>query len=204
MERRLSAVLSADVVGYSRLMGTNEVATLTSLNERRSEILEPAIATHKGRVVKLTGDGLLAEFASVVGAVESACRIQQEMRERNAGLPEDRRIEMRIGINLGDVIAQDDDIYGDGVNLAARIEGAARPGRVAVSQSVRDQVGNRLDVEFEDRGNHELKNIDRPIRIFEVVDGSTAQPAGKAAAAAASDDKPSIAVLPFNNMSGDP
>jgi len=129
MERRLSAVLSADVVGYSRLMGTNEVATLTSLNERRSEILEPAIATHKGRVVKLTGDGLLAEFASVVGAVESACRIQQEMRERNAGLPEDRRIEMRIGINLGDVIAQDDDIYGDGVNLAARIEGAARPGR---------------------------------------------------------------------------
>jgi len=204
MERRLSAVLSADVVGYSRLMGTNEVATLTSLNERRSEILEPAIATHKGRVVKLTGDGLLAEFASVVGAVESACRIQQEMRERNAGLPEDRRIEMRIGINLGDVIAQDDDIYGDGVNLAARIEGAARPGRVAVSQSVRDQVGNRLDVEFEDRGNHELKNIDRPIRIFEVVDGSTAQPPGKAAAAAAIQDKPSIAILPFNNMSGDP
>src|SRR6478735_10300842 len=144
MERRLSAVLSADVVGYSRLMGTNEVATLTSLNERRSEILEPAIATHKGRVVKLTGDGLLAEFASVVGAVESACRIQQEMRERNAGLPEDRRIEMRIGINLGDVIAQDDDIYGDGVNVAARLEGIAEPGGICISREVACQVRDRL------------------------------------------------------------
>ena len=203
MERRLSAVLSADVVGYSRLMGTNEVATLTSLNERRSEILEPAIATHKGRVVKLTGDGLLAEFASVVGAVECACGIQRAMRERNDGLPEDRRIEMRIGINLGDVIAQDGDIYGDGVNLAARIEGAARPGRVAVSQSVRDHVGNKADVEFEDRGNHDLKNIDRPVRIFEVIDGFASPARGAAPATAAADDKPSIAVLPFNNMSGD-
>src|SRR5207342_2567837 len=190
MERRLSAIMSADVVGYSRLMGANEVATLDALNDRRTTILEPAIARHSGRVVKLTGDGLLAEFASVVGAVECATEIQTEMSGRNLDLPEDRRIDLRIGINLGDVIAQDGDIYGDGVNLAARIEGAARPGRVAVSQSVRDQVGNRLDVEFEDRGNHELKNIDRPIRIFEVVDGSTAQPPGKAAAAAAIQDKP--------------
>ena len=133
MERRLSAILSADVVGYSRLMGANEVGTLMALNERRAEVLEPAIAIHKGRIVKLTGDGLLAEFASVVGAVECATGIQQGLRDRNAGQPEDRRIEMRIGINLGDVIAQDGDIYGDGVNLAARIEGAARPGSVELA-----------------------------------------------------------------------
>jgi adenylate cyclase len=203
MERRLSAILSADVVGYSRLMGANEVGTLTALNERRAEVLEPSIAAHKGRVVKLTGDGLLAEFASVVGAVECGNAIQQALRERNDGLPEDRRIEMRIGINLGDVIAQDGDIFGDGVNLAARIEGAARPGRVAVSQSVRDHVGNRLDIAFEDRGNHELKNIDRPVRIFEVVasrgGGRDAGPA-----TARDEERPSIAVLPFNNMSGNP
>jgi adenylate cyclase len=204
MERRLSAILSADVVGYSRLMGTNEVGTLTLLNERRTQVLEPAIAGHSGRVVKLTGDGLLAEFASVVGAVECGTAIQQAMKDRNAGLPDDRRIEMRIGINLGDVIAQDGDIYGDGVNLAARIEGAARPGRVAVSQSVRDHVGNRLDVQFEDRGEHDLKNIDRPVRIFEVADPAPAAAQDPAAPSAAGDDKPSIAVLPFNNMSGDP
>ena len=131
MERRLSAVLSADIVGYSRLMGANEVGTLTALNARRGEVWEPAIGDFNGRVVKLTGDGLLAEFASVVGAVECAARIQQEMRERNSDLPEDRRIELRIGINLGDIIVQDDDIYGDGVNVAARLEGVAQPGGIA-------------------------------------------------------------------------
>jgi adenylate cyclase len=203
MERRLSAIMSADVVGYSRLMGANEVATLDALNDRRTTILEPAIARHSGRVVKLTGDGLLAEFASVVGAVECATEIQTEMSGRNLDLPEDRRIDLRIGINLGDVIAQDGDIYGDGVNLAARIEGVARPGRVAVSQSVRDQVGTRLDVGFEDRGDHELKNIERPVRIFEVAAPivSGRQTAGSAPARV--EEKPSIAVLPFNNMSGD-
>jgi adenylate cyclase len=202
MERRLSAIMSADVVGYSRLMGANEVGTLTALNERRTEVLEPSIAGHNGRVVKLTGDGMLAEFASVVGAVECATVIQNAMRDRNAGLPEDRRIEMRIGINLGDVIAQDGDIYGDGVNLAARIEGAARPGRVAVSQSVRDHVGNRLEVAFEDRGDHELKNIDRPVRIFEVAVADAGGRRNSGPAQARDADKPSIAVLPFNNMSG--
>lgn len=207
MERRLSAIMSADVVGYSRLMGANEVATLDALNDRRTTILEPAIGRHAGRVVKLTGDGLLAEFASVVSAVECATAIQSEMGVCNHGIPEDRRIDMRIGINLGDVIAQDGDIYGDGVNLAARIEGVARPGRVAVSQSVRDHVGNRLNVQFEDRGEHELKNIAQPIRVFEVVtEGSeVSSGAGRLISVAQSPElKPSIAVLPFDNMSGDP
>ena len=206
MERRLSAILSADVVGYSRLMGANEVATLTALNERRAEILEPAIARHNGRVFKLTGDGLLAEFASVVGAVECATSIQGEMHLRNADIPEDRRIDLRIGINLGDVIVQDGDIYGDGVNLAARIEGVATPGRIAVSESVREHVGNRLDVRFEDRGDQILKNIDHPVRVYEVVPKVAEEARGRGAATeggSLAEEKPSIAVLPFDNMSGD-
>lgn len=199
MERRLSAVLAADIVGYSRLMGANEVATLSAVNGRRSEIWEPEIASRNGRVVKLTGDGLLAEFASVVGAVECAARIQQAMRECNAGLPEDRRIELRIGINLGDIIVQDDDIYGEGVNVAARLEGVAQPGGIAVSQSARDQVGNRLDYRFEDRGEVELKNIERPVRVYDIVlDAAVPGAVGNVVA-----DKPSIAVLPFTNMSDD-
>ena len=166
MERRLSAILAADVVGYSRLMGCNEVGTLTALNGRRAEVIEPRIAEHGGRVVKLTGDGLLAEFPSVVNAVECATSIQREMRARNVDVPEDRRIELRIGINLGDVIAEGDDIFGDGVNVAARIESVGRPGGVAVSAAVRDHIGNKLDVGFEDTGEHLLKNIDQPVRIY--------------------------------------
>ena len=202
MERRLSAILSADIVGYSRLMGANEVATLTALNDRRQTILEPTISEAGGRVFKLTGDGLLAEFASVVSAVECAGTIQRAMKLRNTDVPEDRRIELRIGINLGDVIVQDGDIYGDGVNLAARIEGVASPGAVAVSQSVRDHVGNRLDVHFEDCGEHQLKNIAGPVRVYEVF-GARDDPACAVIAKAEVDAKPSIAVLPFDNMSGD-
>ena len=201
MERRLSAILAADVVGYSRLMGANEVGTLEALNSRRAEVIEPSIAGHKGRVVKLTGDGILAEFPSVVGAVECATEIQGQMRLRNADLPEDRHIELRIGVNLGDVIAQDDDIFGDGVNLASRIEGVARPGRVAISSFVREHLGIKLDIAFEDMGEHRLKNITQPVRLFEVI---TAQEAAHPAEAPATNgDKPSIAVLPFTNMSGD-
>jgi adenylate cyclase len=203
MERRLSAIMSADVVGYSRLMGANEVGTLSALTERRKSVWEPEISAHGGRVVKLTGDGLLAEFGSVVAAVECASSIQNGMREHNDELPQDRRIDLRIGINLGDVIAQDGDIYGDGVNLAARIEGAARPGRIAVSQSVRDHVGNRLDLDFEDRGEHELKNIDRPIRIFEIAVREEGHASAKQHETSAEAEKPSIAILPFTNMSGD-
>ena len=203
MERRLSAILAADVVGYSRLMGANEVGTLTALNGRRAEVIEPRIAEHKGRVVKLTGDGLLVEFPSVVNAVECATSIQKEMRARNADIPEDRRIELRIGINLGDVIAEGDDIFGDGVNVAARLEGVGRPGGVTVSSSVRDHIGNKLDIFFEDTGEHQLKNIDQPVRIFEVV-ASTTDAKAATGGPAAGVDKPSIAVLPFTNMSGDP
>ena len=152
MERRLSAIMAADVVGYSRLMGANEVATLTALKEHRAALVDPAIAEHQGRIVKLTGDGMLVEFPSVVSAVECAAEIQHDMRSRNVDVPEDRRIEFRIGINLGDVIVDEDDIFGEGVNVASRLEGVAKPGGVAVSSSVRENIGNKLDFLFEDMG----------------------------------------------------
>jgi adenylate cyclase len=207
MERRLAAIMAADVVGYSRLMGTNEVGTLTALKEHRAALIDPTIAEHQGRIVKLTGDGMLVEFPSVVSAVECATEIQQDMKSRNAGVPEDRRIEFRVGINLGDVIVDDDDIFGEGVNVASRIEGIAKPGGVAVSQSVRENIGNKLGLTFEDMGDHELKNIGAPVRVHNVVLGSGPAKA-RASLAEAEEideaDKPSIAVLPFNNMSGDP
>ncbi len=146
MQRHLAAILAADVVGYSRLMGANEVGTLAALKAHRKELVDSKIAEHNGRTVKLTGDGLLVEFSSVVSAVSCAVEIQRRMRERNAGVSEDRRIEFRIGINLGDIILEDNDIFGDGVNIAARIESIAKPGGVAVSGSVRDNVGNKLDL----------------------------------------------------------
>ena len=204
MERRLSAIMAADVVGSSRLMGANEVGTLTSLREHRAELIDPCIAEHQGRIVKLTGDGMLVEFASVVSAVDCAVDVQREMRSRNSSVPVERRIEFRIGINLGDVIVDGDDIFGDGVNVAARIESAAKPGGVSVSGNVRENVGNKLDLIFEDSGEQELKNIAFPVRVFNVVLGSGATKTRVGAEPVVAEaDKPSIAVLPFTNMSDD-
>jgi adenylate cyclase len=202
MERRLTAILAADVVGYSRLMGVNEAGTLAALKKVRADLIDGKIAQHQGRIVKLTGDGMLVEFPSVVNAVACAAEIQREMPVRNADVPEDRRIEFRIGVNLGDVIVEGDDIYGDGVNVAARLEGVAKPGGIAISHSVRDHVGNRLDLVFEDMGEQKLKNIERPIRVYNVPIGRVA-PRDIKDRAPLSEERPSIAVLPFNNMSGD-
>ena len=202
-QRRLAAILAADVVGYSRLMGVSEAGTLASLKTHRRELIDGTIAEHQGRIVKLIGDGVLVEFPSVVNAVACAVEIQRRMIERNAHVPQDRRIEFRIGVNLGDIIFEDNDIFGDGVNVAARIESIAKPGGVCVSGSVRDNVGNRLDLTFEDMGEQTLKNIDRPVRVYNVSLGAIPR-SPRPAPQPAAKDKPSIAVLPFTNMSGDP
>jgi len=204
--RRLAAILAADVVGYSRMMGVNEAGTLTSLKLHRETVFDPAVTEHKGRVVKLIGDGTLVEFGSVVDAVKCALSIQRAM---NAGAqPNGQGIVLRIGINLGDVIIDGDDIYGDGVNVAARLEPLATPGGVCVASIVNESVGSRIDVRFVDGGEVTVKNIERPIRVWKwhpSSDPVTAQPAAAAAAPGrAQPEPPSIAVLPFNNMSGDP
>src|SRR5437016_167420 len=200
MERRLAAVLAADVVGYSRLMGADEAGTLDALTKLRSELIESKIAEHQGRTVKLIGDGLLLEFPSVVNAVRCAAEIQRGMRDRNANVLQERRIEFRIGINLGDVIVQGEDIFGDGVNVAARLEGIAKPGGIAISGSVREQIGNRLDLVFDDLGEQKLKNIERPVHVYSV----SQEELTIAHTTSKRDPRPSIAVLPFSNMSGDP
>ena len=195
VERRLAAILAADVAGYSRLMGADEEGTLVALTAIRRELGDPKIAEHRGRIVKTTGDGLLAEFASVVDAVRYAVEVQREMVRRNADVPADKRIEFRIGINLGDIIIDEGDIYGDGVNVAARLDALAEPGGICVSRVVRDQVRDKLDLAFEDLGEQHVKNIARPVRVYRVpISGNADAPA---APAAAIPDKPSIAVLPF-------
>lgn len=209
VERRLTAILAADVVGFSRLMGANEVGTLAALKAHRRELVDVKIAEHHGRIVKLTGDGMLTEFASVVSAVSCAIEIQEGMAVRNLGLPEDRVIQLRIGVNLGDVIVEGDDIFGDGVNVAARLESLAKPGGVAVSSSVREQVGSRLAVAFADAGEHTLKNIAQPVRVYEIAMGNGGMKADRRertepSSGSGAGEKPSIAVLPFTNMSGDP
>ncbi len=251
VERRLTAILAADIAGYSRLMGRDEEGTLTRLKAHRGELFDPKITEHRGRIVKTTGDGMLVEFASVVDAVRCAVEVQREMAMRNASVPSDRRIEFRVGINVGDIIIDDSDIFGDGVNIAARLEALAEPGGICVDRVVHDQVRDKLAIPFEDMGEQQVKNIARPVRAYRVViDGavpviaatasvvrgrvprwaiasgiaacvvlsagaaavwrlSAVQPVAAPAMTAIATppvlpDKPSIAVLPFANLSGDP
>jgi len=208
VERRLAAILAADVVGYSRLMGLDEVGTLRRLKAIRRELADPAIAAHHGRVVKTIGDGILIEFPSVVDAVACAVEIQDGMLARNVELPEEKQIVFRIGINIGDIIIDEADIHGEGVNVAARLEGLAQPGGVCISGAVHDQVHRKLDVDFEDMGEQALKNIARPVRVYRIAKKTHEIEAGRPNAAERRalplPDKPSIAVLPFQNMSGDP
>ena len=200
--RRLAAILAADVAGYSRLIEADEEGTLGRLKALRTEVIDPKIAGHKGRIVKTTGDGLLVEFASVVDALRCAAEIQAALAESNAALPPDRRIEFRVGVNVGDVV-EDDDIFGDGVNVAARLEGLAEPGGICVSARVQEDTAGKLDLAFEDMGEQSLKNIARPVRAYRV--GPASGPAfTRASFGPTLPDKPSIAVLPFANMSGDP
>ena len=204
--RRLTAILAADVAGYPRLMGADEEGTHERLKAHLGQLVDLKIKEHRGHTVKNTGDGLLAEFASVVDAVRCAVEVQRGMAERNAGTPPEKRIELRVGMNLGDVIAEGEDIFGDGVNVAARLQALAEPGGICVSRVVRDQVRDRLDYAFEDLGEQSVKNIARPVRVYRVRDraGVAEQPLPTSPPPLALPDKPSIAVLPFQNMSGDP
>jgi len=200
--RRLAAILAADVAGYSRLMGADKEGTLARLKTLRRELYDPKIKEHRGRVVKTTGDGLLLEFASVVDAVRCAVEVQQTMAERDANVPEAQRIEFRMGINLGDIIRDGRDIYGDGVNIAARLEALADPGGICISALVHDQVRDKLDVAFEDMGEQQVKNIARPIRVYRILLGEAAAMPERPPLPLL--EEPSLAVLPFQNLSGDP
>jgi adenylate cyclase len=207
MDHRLAAVLAADMVGYSRLMEVDERGTLARLRAHRIELIDPAIAKNQGNIIKTTGDGMLVEFQSVADAARCAIEIQERMRRRNSDVATDRRIDFRIGINLGDIIFEDGDIYGDGVNIAARVEQLAEIGGICVTAAVHDQIDGRVDVAFEDLGDKLLKNISRPVRLYRIIIAPPEQrPAsgGAHAATKAAVVKPTVAVLPFTNMSGDP
>jgi len=201
--RRLTAILAADVAGYSRLMGADEEGTHERLQAHLRELVNPKIEDHRGRIVKNTGDGFLAEFASVVDGVRCAVEVQRGMGERNADTPLEKRIEFRVGINLGDVIAEEHDIFGDGVNVAVRLEGLAEPGGVLVSNTVHDHVRDRAPFAFEDLGEQQVKNIARPVRVYRVGDlgGPSKSPSAASASVLPLPDKPSVAALPFQNMS---
>jgi adenylate cyclase len=194
VERRLAAILAADVAGYSRLIEADEEGTLARLKTLRAAVIDPRIVNYHGRIVKTTGDGLLVEFASVVDALRCAAELQAALANSNASLPPDRRIEFRIGVNVGDIVVEDGDIFGDDVNVAARLEGLAEPGGICVSARVQEDAAGRLDLAFEDLGEQQLKNIARPVHVYRV----RARPASAAVPrpALALPDKPSIAVLP--------
>jgi TolB-like protein/class 3 adenylate cyclase len=207
--RRLAAILAADVAGYSRLMEADEEGTHERLKTLLRQLVDPKVKEHRGRIVKKTGDGMLVEFGSIVDAVRCAAEIQQGMNDCNTDIPEDKRISFRMGINLGDVIVEPDDIFGDGVNLAARLEALAEPGGICISGTVHDHIGERLPYSFEDIGEQRVKNIGRPVHVFRIRLDAEANGLVTGAPDAVPSplplpDKPSIAVLPFQNMSGDP
>jgi adenylate cyclase len=209
VQRRLAAVMAADIAGYSRLMGYDEERTLAQLKTFRKTLVDPAIATHRGRIVKTTGDGMLVEFASAVDAARCAIEIQRQMADRNRGVPPELRIEFRIGIHVGDIIIDDDDIFGDGVNIAARLEGIAEPGGVCISDDAYRQIRGKIDISFENIGKQTLKNIAEPMEAWQIrLVGEAAAAAGPVASSKTQDltlpDKPSIVVLPFDNMSAEP
>ncbi len=203
IKRRLAAILAADVVGYSRLMGEDEAGALAALKEHQALVIDPKIAANSGRIVKLMGDGILAEFASVVDAVQCAIEIQREVVGRNAEVSQARRIAFRIGINLGDVIPDGDDIYGDGVNVAARLETLAEPGGICISGTVHDAIGNKLPVSFEYMGEQDVKNIEKPVRAYRLA-GTPREASTRVQSVPQSRGRPSLAVKPFENLSGDP
>jgi len=203
-ERRLAAILAADVAGYSRLIGVDEQGTLDHLRSIKAEVIDPNIAAHQGRIVKTTGDGFLADFGSTVDALRCAIAMQQKLAARNANDPADRRVDLRMGINVGDVVVEDGDIFGDGVNVAARLEAIAEPGGICLSARVQEDVAGRLDVDFEDMGEQSLKNIARAVRVYQIKPSSQTVTTPEVKPQLSLPDKPSLAVLPFQNMSGHP
>ncbi len=211
VQRRLAAIFAADMVGYSRLVEADEEGTIARQKAHRKELIDPKLAEYHGRIVKLMGDGMLVEFASVVDAVRCAVEVQQAMAEREADVPEERRIRYRIGVNLGDIVIDGDDIFGNGVNIAARLEGIADPGGICISQAVVDQVKRKLDLDFEDLGDRALKNIKEPVRTYRIVsDEQLEQPTGamsttgsSSVAIPALSKRPSVAIMPFRNLNAD-